>query len=47
MDSALYGVLNSVKGLKAHDEAVLMRGGTVTEWFKRMEDEVQGQKIYV
>jgi hypothetical protein len=42
VSSAIYGVLRSVHGLKAHDDAIILRGGTVTEWYKRMENEVQG-----
>lgn len=42
VSSAIYGVLRSVHGLKAHDDAIILRGGAITEWYKRMEKEVQG-----
>jgi hypothetical protein len=42
VSSAIYGVLRSVHGLRAHNDAIILRGGTVAEWYKRMENEVQG-----
>ncbi|KAL7545753.1 hypothetical protein ACHAWF_009106 [Thalassiosira exigua] len=39
-DLAVFGVLYSVRGLKAHDEAIQCRGGPVKDWYERMQKEV-------
>lgn len=39
-DLAVFGVLYSVRGLNAHDEAISSRGGPVREWYDRMHEQV-------
>ena len=43
-DVAVFGVLYSVRGLNAHDEAIESRGGPVKEWYHRMHKQVIGEK---
>ena len=43
-DVAVFGVLYSVRGLNAHDEAIEARGGSVKEWYDRMFDQVIGKQ---
>ena len=38
-DISMYGVMNSVSGMKAHEEVVLGRGGAVVDWYLRMQEE--------
>jgi len=38
-DIAVYGVLQSVEGLPAHEEAILQRGGAIGSWYQRMRNE--------
>jgi len=40
-DLAMYGVIHSVSGLRAHEEVILGRGGVVLDWYQRMEMEVE------
>mmetsp|Transcript_25791 Transcript_25791/g.44024 ORF Transcript_25791/g.44024 Transcript_25791/m.44024 type:complete len:344 (-) Transcript_25791:812-1843(-) len=43
-DVAVFGVLNSVKGLDAHKDAIQTRGGEVKEWYDRMHEQVLGEE---
>ena len=43
-DLAMFGVLYSVNGLKAHTESILLRKGPVKEWYDRMHLSVMGEK---
>ena len=46
-DLTMYGVINSVNGLKTHDEIILGQGnegdadGVVLDWYMRMKEQVQ------
>ncbi|KAL7539654.1 hypothetical protein ACHAXR_009479 [Thalassiosira sp. AJA248-18] len=42
-DLAVFGVLYSVRGLNAHNDAIQSRGGPVKEWYDRMFDQVIGE----
>ena len=43
-DLAVFGVLYSVRGLNAHEDAIQSRGGPVKEWYGRMHNQVIGDK---
>jgi microsomal prostaglandin-E synthase 2 len=43
-DLAVFGVLYSVNGLKAHTDSIQLRGGPVKEWYDRMHLSVMGEK---
>ena len=43
-DLAVFGVLYSVRGLNAHNNAIQLRGGPVKEWYDRMCKQVQGNR---
>jgi len=43
-DLAVFGVLYSVNGLKAHADSIQLRGGPVKEWYDRMHLSVMGDK---
>ena len=43
-DVAVFGVLDSVKGLNAHNDAIQLRGGHVKEWYDRMHQQVLGEE---
>lgn len=45
-DIAMFGVIHSVSGLKAHDDAILKRDGVILDWYQRMKKEID-QKITV
>mmetsp|Transcript_14576 Transcript_14576/g.21510 ORF Transcript_14576/g.21510 Transcript_14576/m.21510 type:complete len:316 (+) Transcript_14576:128-1075(+) len=40
-DLAVFGVLKSVEGLPAHDDAIENRGGAIRDWYHRMQTEVE------
>lgn len=39
-DVAMFGVMNSVKGLTSHTDVILKRGGTFGEWYARMSNKI-------
>lgn len=41
-DVAMFGVLYSVRGLNAHDNAIGQRGGPIKEWYENMSKQVLG-----
>ena len=41
-DIAIYGTISSVRGLKAHKDAIYKRGGVIEDWYTRMEYKVRG-----
>jgi len=43
-DVAVFGVLHSVKGLNAHEDAIGSRGGHVKDWYDRMHVQVVGEE---
>ena len=43
-DLAVFGVLYSVNGLKAHTDSIQLRGGAVKEWYDRIHLSVMGEK---
>ena len=45
-DLAIFGVLYSVRGLNAHNDAIQSRGGPIKDWYDRMNKQVViGEKV--
>ena len=44
-DLAMFGVLYSVRGLNAHNDAIYSRGGPIKDWYDRMNKHVIGGKV--